>query len=146
MQKRGFSELVGAVLVILIIVSLFVIVFFAFDAKRYFFSIGENPCNEIKINVKSACYNEKNIIIKIENNGNLDVNNGFLFKIYGNEVYNIPSSPLTLLSDFGAKEVDLPYENFMGKLDKIVVLPKILVNDKQYICDSNLEGYKLNGC
>ncbi|MBI2499184.1 hypothetical protein HYV88_02990 [Candidatus Woesearchaeota archaeon] len=146
MQKRGISELVGAVLVILIIVVLFVIVFFAFDVKKYVSNLGENPCDEVKIDVKSACYNKEKIIIKIENNGNIDVNNGFLFKIYGNEVYDIPSVPLTLLGGFGTKEINLPYEEFMGKLDKVVILPKFNMNNKQYICDSNLGGYKLNEC
>jgi len=146
MQKRGISELVGAVLVILIIVVLFVIVFFTFDVKKYISNLGENPCDEVKIEVKSACYNKEKITIRIENNGNTDVSNGFLFKIYGNEVYDIPSAPLTLLGGFGAEEINLPYENFMGKLDKVVILPKVIINDKQYICDSNLEGYKLNEC
>ncbi|MEK6953004.1 MAG: hypothetical protein AABX29_08375 [Nanoarchaeota archaeon] len=146
MQKRGISELVGSVLVILIIVVLFVIVFFAFDVKKYISNFGENPCNEIKINVKSACYDKEKIVIRLNNDGDIDVNNGFLFKIYGNEVYDIPSAPLTLLSGFGTKDIGLFYEDFMGKLDKVVILPKVIINENQYICDSNLEGYKLNEC
>ena len=144
MQNRGVSEFIGLVLMILIVVVLFVIVFFAFDVRKYFTE--GSPCSDVKVDVVGACYNEKNIIIKIKNNGDLDVNNGFLFKIYGNEEYDVPSMPFTLLSGFGVKEIVLPYEGFIKKVDKIIVLPKIIVNEKQYICDSNLEGYKLNAC
>ncbi|MEK6934935.1 MAG: archaellin/type IV pilin N-terminal domain-containing protein [Nanoarchaeota archaeon] len=144
MERRGVSDLVSIIILILIIILLAGFVFVVFDVEKYLFTIEDDLCKDVEIVVLDACYNDEFIIIEIENKG-VEINNGFLFKLFGNEVYEVPSPPLTNLKGFGIEGIVLPYEDFVGEINKVLVFPKIKTSDGVIVCE-NKEEYNVVRC
>ncbi len=137
MYKRGV-EFISVVILIGFVMIMAGIVFLFVNkivSKNIEDVSRDAECNDVSIKILNACYDDKDIKINIESKSIRDIDNGFLFRVYGDKNEVLPSLPFTILKGLNIQDVVVPYDISLGDLNEIEVIPKIRkVNGDQVIC------------
>ena len=103
-------------------------------------------CDDISIRILEACYDSQ-IKIKVESQAQKEINNGFIIRIFGDNPTSIPSMPFTILEGLNIKDILVPYEEQIGQIREIVLIPKVKnENGEQVICDLKSDKIAINPC
>lgn len=103
-------------------------------------------CNDISIRIREACYDTQ-IRIKVESQTQKEINNGFIIRVFGDNPVSIPSGPFTVLEGLNIKDILVPYEEEMGHIKEITLIPKVKNEEgEQIICDLKSDKIAINPC
>ncbi len=103
-------------------------------------------CNDISIRILEACYDSQ-IRIRVESQAQKQIDNGFIIRVFGDNPTSIPSLPFTVLEGLNIKDILVPYEEEMGQISEIMLIPKVKNEEgEQIVCDLKSDKISINPC
>jgi len=148
-MEKGVGNLIAVVLLVLLTITVGTTTFLflkKFTAERIEEVEEEDDCDGVSIKIIDACYDSE-IKIKVESKSSQKVDKGFLVEVDGENDMVIPSLPFTLLESFHIEEIKIPYEQELGILNEVKLIPKIRREDgSQIVCSIQSEKSPISRC
>jgi len=143
LSKKGLSNIVATILLILI--SIIAIVLVGSYIKNFLRNkqieqsqLNLNCIQDVEIEILEACYNENLFKITVKNKKDIILGDFFLIIFYYSDGENeiIPTPYLTYIMPYETKIINVPYKK---PTDKIIVVPRI--EEQSFLCMNNAPEY-----